>query len=70
MEQSAWIYEGKISLINLIAFYSEKNGSVNEARAVDVTYPDLNKAFSTASCHSLPDKLMRYCLHKRTVTWH
>lgn len=62
--------EGKISLINLIAFYSEKNGSVKELRAVDVIYPDLSKAFSTASRHSLPDELMRYCLHKQTVRWH
>lgn len=50
---------GKISLINLIAFYSENTGSVNEARAVDVTYLYPSKAFSTASHHSLTDKLRR-----------
>ncbi|KAK4817913.1 hypothetical protein QYF61_002754 [Mycteria americana] len=56
----------KVSLINLIAFYSEKTGSVNEVRAVNVTYLDLSEAFSTASHHSLTDKLMRYWLHKWT----
>lgn len=32
MEQSAWIYGGKISLVNPTAFYIEKTGSVNEVR--------------------------------------
>lgn len=36
-------------MINLIALYSEKTGSVTEVRAVDVISLDLSKAFSTAS---------------------
>lgn len=53
-------------LTNLIAFYNEMTGLVNEARAADV-YPSLCKAFDTVSSNI--DKLKKYGLGMWTVRW-
>lgn len=37
----------KSCLAILIAFHGEMSGSMDEGRAVDVVYANLNKAFST-----------------------
>lgn len=40
-------------LTHLFAFCDEKNRFVEKARAVDVIYADLSKAFNTISCSIL-----------------
>lgn len=45
---SAWIMEGKSCLTNLIAFYGEMTGSVDEGRTVDIVYLDFSMAFDLA----------------------
>lgn len=52
---------------NLINFYDEIMGFVDERRAVDIVYLDLSKAFSTVSCKILIHKLMIYGLDEQAV---
>lgn len=42
--------KGKSCLICLIAISSQKDGLVNEKKAVDIVYLDISKAFQFVSC--------------------
>jgi len=61
--------KGKSCLTNLIAFYNDMTGWVDEGRAVDVVYLDFSKAFNTASHNILLGKLRKYGLDKCSVRW-
>lgn len=58
----------KSSLTNLIAFYDEMSGLVDEERMVDGVYLDFRKAFDSISHNILKDKLVNYGLDKWTVS--
>ncbi|CAM4715938.1 unnamed protein product, partial [Lepidochelys kempii] len=61
--------KGTSCLTNLIAFYDEITGSVDEGKAVDVLFLDFSKAFDTVS-HSIPvSKLKKYGLDECTIRW-
>ncbi|CAM4577256.1 unnamed protein product [Lepidochelys kempii] len=61
--------KGKSCLTNLIAFYDEITGSVDEGKAVDVLSLDFSKAFDTVSHSILASKLRKYRLDECTVRW-
>jgi len=61
--------KGKSCLTNLIAFYDDMTGGVDEGRAVDVVYLDFSKAFDTVSHNILLGKLKKRELDKRTARW-
>ncbi|CAM4615512.1 unnamed protein product [Caretta caretta] len=61
--------KGKSCLINLIAFYDEIIGSVDEGNAVDVLFLDFSKAFDTVSHSILASKLKKYGLDEWTIRW-
>ncbi|CAM5101764.1 unnamed protein product [Eretmochelys imbricata] len=61
--------KGKPCLTNLIAFYDEITGSVDEGKAVDVLFLDFSKAFDTVSHSILASKLRKYGLDECTITW-
>uniref|UniRef100_A0A8C3RUK5 Reverse transcriptase domain-containing protein n=1 Tax=Chelydra serpentina TaxID=8475 RepID=A0A8C3RUK5_CHESE len=61
--------KGKSCLTNLIAFYDEITGSVDEGKAVDVLFLDFSKAFDTVSHSVLASKLKKYGLDEWTVRW-
>ncbi|CAM5159878.1 unnamed protein product [Natator depressus] len=61
--------KGKLCLTNLIAFYDEITGSVDEGKAVDVLFLDFSKAFDTVSHSILARKLKKYGLDKWTIRW-
>ncbi|CAM5163187.1 unnamed protein product [Eretmochelys imbricata] len=56
-------------LTNLIAFYDEITGSVDEGKAVDVLFLDFSKAFDTVSHSILVSKLRKYGLDECTIRW-
>ena len=57
-------------MINLINFYDEMTGLVDEQRAVDIVYLDkVAKVFDIVSHNILIDKLMRCGLDKWTMRW-
>ena len=61
--------KGKSCLTNLIAFYDDMTGWVDEGRAVDVVYLDFSKAFDTVSHDILLGKLRKCGLDEWSVKW-
>ncbi|CAM4575187.1 unnamed protein product [Lepidochelys kempii] len=61
--------KGKSCLTNLIAFYDEITGSVDEGKAVDMLFLDFSKAFDTVSHSILASKLKKYGLDEWTIRW-
>ncbi|KAK4806176.1 hypothetical protein QYF61_001099 [Mycteria americana] len=57
--------KGKSCLTNMITFYDEMTGLVDEGRAVDIVYLDFRKAFDTVSPKILIEKLMKYGLWRQ-----
>ncbi|KAK4828638.1 hypothetical protein QYF61_000286 [Mycteria americana] len=60
---------GKSCLINLIAFYDDMTGLVDERGAMDIVYLGFSKFFDTVSSNTVIDKLIKYRLDKEMVTW-
>ncbi|GAB0206675.1 mitochondrial enolase superfamily member 1 [Grus japonensis] len=61
--------KGKSCLTNLITFYDEMSGLVDEGRAVDIVLLDFRKAFDPVSHKILIEKLLMYGLDEQTVRW-
>ncbi|CAM5160640.1 unnamed protein product [Eretmochelys imbricata] len=61
--------KGKSCLTNLITFYDEITGSVDEGKAVDVLFLDFSKAFDTISHSILASKLKKSGLDEWTIRW-
>ncbi|CAM4592414.1 unnamed protein product [Caretta caretta] len=61
--------KGRSCLTNLIAFYDEITGSVDEGKAVDVLFLYFSKAFDTVSHSILVSKLKKYGLDECTIRW-
>ncbi|CAM4583511.1 unnamed protein product [Lepidochelys kempii] len=61
--------KGKSCLTNLIAFYDEITGSVDEGKALDMLFLDFSKAFDTVSHSILASKLKKYGLDEWTIRW-
>ncbi|CAM4597055.1 unnamed protein product [Lepidochelys kempii] len=61
--------KGKSCLTNLIAFYDEITGSVDEGKAVDVLFLNFSKAFDMVSHSILVSKLKNYGLDGCTIRW-
>ncbi|CAM5105001.1 unnamed protein product [Natator depressus] len=61
--------KGKSCLTNLIAFYDEITGSVDEGKAVAVLFLDFSKAFDMVSHSILARKLKKYGLDEWTFRW-
>ncbi|CAM5082207.1 unnamed protein product, partial [Natator depressus] len=59
----------KSCLTNLIAFYDEITGSVDEGKAMDVLFLDFSKAFDMVSHSILASKLKKCGLDEWTIRW-
>ncbi|CAM4613949.1 unnamed protein product [Caretta caretta] len=59
----------KSCLTNLIAFYDEITGSMDEGKAVDMLFLDFRKAFDMVSHSILVSKLKKYGLDRCTTRW-
>jgi len=59
----------KLCLTNLIVFYDDMTGWVDEERAVDVVYLDFSEAFDTVSHNNLLGKLRKCGLDEWSVRW-
>ncbi|CAM4643947.1 unnamed protein product [Lepidochelys kempii] len=59
--------KGRSCLTNLIAFYDEITGSVDEGKAVDVLFLAFSKVFDTVSHSILVSKLKKYGLDECTI---
>ena len=60
---------GKSCLTNLMAFYDDMTGWVDEGRTMDVVYLDFRKAFDTVSHDILLGKLRKCGLDEWSVGW-
>lgn len=56
-------------MTNLIHFYDEMVGLVDERRAVEIVYLDFRKVFDAVSHKILIDKLLGYGLDEQPVKW-
>ncbi|KAK4818819.1 hypothetical protein QYF61_019856 [Mycteria americana] len=61
--------KGRSCLTNLISFYDQVTGLVDEGKAVDVIYLDFSKAFDTVSHSILLEKLAAHGLGGCTLRW-
>ncbi|KAK4807014.1 LOW QUALITY PROTEIN: hypothetical protein QYF61_000343 [Mycteria americana] len=61
--------KGESCLTDLITFYDETTGLVDEGGAADIVYLAFGKAFDTVSRKILIEKLMKYGLDEQTVGW-
>ncbi|CAM4696974.1 unnamed protein product [Lepidochelys kempii] len=61
--------KGKSCLTNLIAFYDEITGSVDEEKTVNMLFLDFSKAFDTVSHSILASMLKKYGLEEYTIRW-
>ncbi|GAB0192621.1 mitochondrial enolase superfamily member 1 [Grus japonensis] len=61
--------KGKSCSINLINFYVEVIGLVEEGRAVDLVYLDFSKTDDTVSHKILLEKVLKSELDEQTVRW-
>ncbi|PKU44748.1 rna-directed dna polymerase from mobile element jockey- hypothetical protein [Limosa lapponica baueri] len=60
---------GKSCLTNLIAFYNDMTGWIDEGRSVDVVYLDFSKAVDTISYSIFIGRLRKHGLDEWTVGW-
>jgi len=59
----------KSGISNLITFYDEVTGLLNEGRAVNIVYFDFSEAFNTVSHNVFIEKLFKRGLDERTGRW-
>lgn len=69
MKDKKVISSQKSWLTNLLTFYDETTGSLDEGRAVDIVYLVFSEAVGTFFHKSLVEKLLEYGLHEQTVRW-
>lgn len=65
--QPTWIWKSRFYVINLITFYDQVAGPVDEGKAVYVVYLDYKKAFDSVSRSILLEKLVARGLKRCTL---